>query len=252
METIMNIKKSSLAAVLSLMIVPGLSAAQEGEWIVAPYIWATDVSWDLAERGAGGVSFSNIVDKLDGAGLIRIEYARNKIGFKLDYIGMSLSDGTRISTPGPIPVDIGIRADMDLTVLEVGVFYRPSAIDSGFDFLFGIREVDNDATLMVTPTNSPTQRIDSNAGFTDVFLGARYLHRLTDRWDFSVRGDYGFGDSDGMLNLAAGVGWRTAGTFGMHLAYRHMAVEFDHRVDGAPVTSELDMSGPMLGLLFRF
>jgi len=248
----MNIRKSSLAALLSLLIVPGLSAAQEGEWLVAPYLWASDVSWDLAERGSGGASFSNIVDKLDGAGLIRIEYARNKIGFMLDYYDISLSDGTRITTPGPAPVDINIRADIDLTILEVGTFYRPSASDSGVDFLFGIRDTDNDATLMVTQTGLPTQRIDSNSGFTDIFLGARYLHRLNERWDFSVRGDYGFGDSDGTLNLMAGVGWRTAGTFGMHLAYRHMTMEFDQRVDGEAATSELEMSGPMLGLLFRF
>lgn len=245
-------RKTGLAAVLSLLAIPGLSAAAEGEWLVAPYLWASDVSWDLVERGSGGASFSNIVDKLDGAGLIRIEYARNKIGFTLDYYDISLSDGTRITTPGPLPVDIGIRADIDLTILEVGTFYRPSASDSGFDFLFGIRDVDNDATLMVTPTNSPTQRIDSNAGFTDIFLGARYLHRLNEHWDFSVRADYGFVDSDGTLNLMAGVGWRTAGVFGMHLAYRHMAMEFDQRVDGEAATSELEMSGPMLGLLFRF
>ena len=69
---------------------------------------------------------------------------------------------------------------------------------------------------------------------------------------FQWRGDYGFGDSDGTLNLMAGVGWRTAGTFGMHLAYRRMTMEFDQRVDGEAATSELEMSGPMLGLLFRF
>jgi len=248
----MTIRKLGFKGLLLFVLAPGLSAAQQGEWLVAPYIWASDVSWDLAARGDGSVSFSNIVDKLDGAGLIRIEYARNKIGFTLDYIGMSLSDGTSFSTPGPLPIAVDIRAELDLTILEVGTFYRPSATDSGVDYLIGIRDTDNDTTLLFTPTNAPTQRIDSNSGFTDIYLGARYLHRINDRWDFSVRGDYGFGDSDGTLNLLAGVGWRTSGTFGMSLLYRHMAMEFDQKVDGEAATTELDMSGPMLGFLFRF
>ncbi len=248
----MKIGNVGLWTLLLLTLAPGLSAAREGEWLVAPYIWATDVSWDLASGSAGGVDFKGIVDKLDGAGLIRVEYVRNKLGFSLDYIGMSLSDGTTLTTPGPLPVAIDVRAELDLTVLEVSTFYRPSANDSGVDYLIGIRDTDNDATLLVTPINAPTQRIDTNTGFTDVIVGARYLHRINDNWDFSARADYGFGDSDGTLNLLAGIGWRSSGSFGVSLLYRHMAMEFDQKVDGEAATTDLDMSGPMLGFLFRF
>lgn len=248
----MNIRKSSLAAVLSLMIVPGLSAAQEGEWLVAPYLWAIDVKWDIAARGSGGVEFSDAIDKLDGAALIRIEYVRNKIGFTFDYVTMSLSDRTNISTPGPLPVSINIRAGTDLQVFEAGAFYRPSATDSGFDFLAGIRDTDVEGTLNVTPENGPGERFDADKGFTDIYLGARYLHRFTESWDFSVRGDYGFGGSDGSLNFMAGVGWRSKGSFGMTLAYRHLDFDIDQRVEGEAVTSEYSLSGPAIGFLFRF
>jgi hypothetical protein len=119
----MNIRKLSLATLLSLLVMPGISAAQQpGEWLVAPYIWAADVSWDLAARGDGTIAFSDIVDKLDGAGLIRIEYVRNKIGFTFDYVGMSLSDRRNFMIG---PIDNSIQANVDLTVFEAGVFYRP-------------------------------------------------------------------------------------------------------------------------------
>lgn len=248
----MNIRKLSLATLLSLLIMPGISAAQQGEWLVAPYLWTADVSWDLAARGDGTIAFSDIVDKLDGAGLIRIEYVRNKIGFTFDYVGMSLSDRRRISTPGPLPVDIDIRAGVDLTVFEAGVFYRPSATDSGIDVIAGIRDNDTDSNLIVTPANTQPQRIDASSGFTDIYVGARYLHRLTESWDFSVRGDYGFGGSDGALNLMASVGWRSRGSFGMSLAYRHYTFDIDERIEGEPVTNEYAFSGPALGFLFRF
>jgi hypothetical protein len=235
-----------------LMIAPGLAAAQQGEWLVAPYLWAADVSWDIASRGDGSVEFSDLVDKLDGAALIRIEYARNKIGFTFDYVDMSLSDHANISTPGPLPISIDILASVDLTVFEAGAFYRPSATDSGFDFLAGVRDTNVDSTLIATPINSPSQRIDTDKGFTDVYLGARYLNRFNESWDFSMRGDYGFGGSDGALNLMAGVGWRSKGSFGMTLAYRHFAFDIDQNADGEAATSKYGFSGPALGFLFRF
>ena len=249
----MNIKRLGYTALLFTLVSPVVSVAQEkGEWLVAPYLWTADVSWDLDARGDGTVEFSDIVDKLDGAALIRIEYARNKIGFTFDYVSLSLSDRTNISTPGPLPISININADVDLSVLEAGVFYRPSATDSGIDILAGVRDTDVDSTLTVTPANLPTERFDTGKSFTDIYVGARYLHRLNESWDFSVRGDYGFGGSDGALNLMAGVGWRSRGTFGMSLAYRHLAFDLDQKVEGEAVTNEFGFSGPALGFLFRF
>jgi len=150
------VKKLSVKVRLFLVLVlaPGLAAAQEGQWLVAPYLWTADVSWDLEARGSGGVAFSDLVDKLDGAALIRIEYVRNKIGFTIDYVNMSLSDRTNISTPGPIPIDINIKAGVDLTVFEAGVFYRPSATDSGHRQVFqqnGLIRVKDSPIFILAP-----------------------------------------------------------------------------------------------------
>ena len=249
----MKLSKLGLAVLLLAATLPNPSNAQQpGQWLVAPYLWASDVGWDISSRGDGAVAFSDIVDKLDGAGLVRVEYARNKIGFTFDYVGMSLSDGRRLSTPGPLPVDIDVRAGLDLTVFETGVFYRPSATDNGVDIIGGIRYTDADSNLIVTPANTQPQRFDTGDSFTDIFVGARYLHRINETWDLSVRGDYGFGGSDGALNFLAGVGWRSRGSFGMSLVYKYQSFEFDERVDGEPVTSEFDFTGPALGFLFRF
>jgi hypothetical protein len=245
----MRIRKTGFAVLLSFMLVPGLSVAQQGEWLVAPYIWAADVSWDLAARGDGTIEFSDIVDKLDGAGMIRVEYVRNMIGFTFDYVGMSLSDRRNFMIG---PVNNSLQASVDLTAFEAGVFYRPSATDSGIDIIAGVRDIDVDSTVIVTLGQTQPQRLDSGSGFTDVYLGARYLHRLTETWDFSVRGDYGFGGSDGSLNVMAGVGWRSRSTFGMSFAYRHLAFDIDHRIEGEAATSEFSFSGPALGFLFRF
>ncbi|NIL94440.1 MAG: hypothetical protein GTO71_08385 [Woeseiaceae bacterium] len=248
----MKLRNSALAVLLSIMLVPGLSSAQQGEWLVAPYIWMSDVGWDISARGSGTIAFSDIVDKIDGAGLIRVEYARNQIGFTFDYVGLSLSDSRRISTGGILPVDIDIRANVDMTVFEAGAFWRPSRTDSGIDVIAGFRTTDVDSNLIVTPANTQPQRFDSSSSFTDFYAGARYLHRFTETWDFSIRGDYGIGGSDGALNLMASVGWRTRGAFGMSLAYRHLTFDIDERIEGEPATNKFDFSGPALGFMFRF
>ncbi len=104
----------------------------------------------------------------------------------------------------------------------------------------------------MTPANTQPQRFDSSSSFTDFYAGARYLHRFTETWDFSIRGDYGIGGSDGALNLMASVGWRTRGAFGMSLAYRHLTFDIDERIEGEPATNKFDFSGPALGFMFRF
>jgi hypothetical protein len=248
----MRIVKIGLAFLVLGMLTPVTALAQQANWLVAPYIWASDVGWDISSRGSGNVAFSDLVDKIDGAGIIRVEYVQEAFGLTFDYVGMSLSDGRRITTPGPGEIDIDIRAGVDMTVFEGGVFWRPSRTDSGVDVLAGLRNVDVDSNLIVTPGDTQPQRFDTDSSFTDVYIGARYLHRLTEAWDFSIRGDYGFGGSDGALNVVAGVGWRSRGTFGMTLAYRHFTFDVDKRIEGEPATNEFDFTGPALGFLFRF
>jgi hypothetical protein len=248
----MRIFKIGLTVVALGMLTPGLAEAQQKNWLVAPYIWMSDVSWDIAARGSGTVEFSNIVDKLDGAGLIRVEYVNDKFGLTFDYVGMSLSDNRRFATPGPMPIDISIRANVDLTMFEAGAFYRPSATDSGFDFLAGLRATEVDSYLIVTPADAQPQRFDTSSSFTDIYAGARYLHRFTEAWDATIRADYGVGGSDGSLNFLVSVGWRSRGTFGMSLAYRHLTFDVDERIEGEAATNEFDFTGPALGFMFRF
>jgi len=87
-------------------------------------------------------------------------------------------------------------------------------------------------------------KLARDADVTDVFFGARYLRRFGNRWVVIVRGDYGFGDSEGALNLLARVGLRLAGPFGLQLGYRHAVIEFEQDVNGIPETTEISLSGP--------
>jgi hypothetical protein len=239
-------------AMLALTLAPMLSIADEAEWLVAPYIWYSSVSLDRSAGVGGSISASDLLDKSDSAGMIRIEVARGQWGVSVDYVFLSVSESVFLPSP-PLPVSLNVAAELDTNIVELGGFYRPSGNDSGVNFLFGFRNINTDQTLLVTPGGGgPTERFDSDTSFTDVYLGARYLSRLTDRWDFTVRGDVSFGDTEGTFNFLASVGYRFNSTFALNLGYRHLNIEFEDDDSGVTETTEIEMTGPLLGFVFRF
>jgi len=240
----------SLTAGLLALVQP-LTAAAQAEWLVAPYVWLSDVSLDQSSGVSGGISASDLLDKSDAVGMIRIEAALNRWGMTFDYLWLGVSGGTTI--PRPLPEgNLGLNAELDISIVELGGFFRPSGKDSGIDYLFGVRNINSEKILIVIPRIGPPQRFDSDETFTDVYAGARYLARFGNNWDFNLRGDYSFGDSEGTWNLLASVGYRFNRHFAMNLGYRHLAIEFEDTDNGAVETTDIEMSGPLLGFLFRF
>ena len=128
----MNTVKTSLFAALLLAMTPALTAAQESEWLVAPYLWLSDVTLDQSSGVSGGISASDLLDVSDSAGMIRIEGARNRWGFTFDYLWVGVSEGVSIPLPPPF-IGFSLLAELDVSVVELGGFFRPSGTDSGVD-----------------------------------------------------------------------------------------------------------------------
>jgi hypothetical protein len=241
--------------VLALLLSFALPAyADEAEWLVAPYAWLSDVSYDQSvdDGASGGISARDLIDKADAAGMIRVEAAKARWGFTLDYLWLGLSDDTVVPVPpSPVP-NLGVVAELDMGIVELGGFYRPSGDDHGVDYLFGLRRISTDTTLILIPEVGPAERFDRDSEYTDVFLGARYLYRFDENWDAALRGDVSFGDTEGTVNLLASVGYRFGRTFALQLGYRHATFEFDDAVSGVGETTDIELSGPFLGAVFRF
>lgn len=250
----MNLRMANYVPALLLALCAESSfAAGEAEWLVAPYAWLSEVTLDQSSGVSGGISASDLLDKSDAVGMIRIEAAMNRWGVTLDYVFLDVSDVVTVPLPPPPPgASVDVRAELDNAIVELGGFFRPSGTDGGVDYLFGFRNISVEKTLLVTPPVGPTQRFDSDSDFTDVFLGARYLYRFAQDWDFAIRGDYGFGDSEGSLNLLTSIGYRFNQTFALNLGYRHLSIEFEDTVGGDREETEIELSGPLLGFLFRF
>ena len=240
-------------ATLTLCLAPGLAAA-DTEWLLAPYGWlptvSVDQTFDDGSDGGSSGGGAEVLSKLDFAVMLRAEVARGSWGAMLDYIYVSLADQTTYS---PLPaVDIGIDGDLDLEVLELGGVYRLAGEAGGLDLLLGLRRIDVDLGIVLTRLDRPPRPLQVAAEIDDAFIGARYRLPFGERWNATLRADYGFGDSNGTLNVIAGVGVRFSQTVGMHAGYRHANIEFEEVLQGAREETDITLSGPFVGLTFRF
>jgi opacity protein-like surface antigen len=239
-------------AALALCLAPGIAAA-DTEWLLAPYGWLPSVSVDQTfddSSGGGSGGGAEVLSKIDFAVMLRAEVARGRWGAMLDYIYVSLADQTTYS---PLPaINIDIDGNLDLEVVELGGFYRLSGESRGLDLLLGLRRIDVDLGIVLSRQGQSPRPLPVAVEIDDAFIGARYRLPFGKRWNTTVRADYGFGDSDGTLNMIAGIGVQFSETVGMHAGYRYANIEFEGDLEGAREETGISLSGPFLGLSFRF
>ena len=235
------------------------AVAQEWEWAVAPYVWASDTSVDVFVNNdpvfGADLSFSDLLDTLDMGFQLHVEGRRDKFGFFLDLTYLDVGETTTTPANPPLTGGTVIDTDIDLTMIEAGGTYWPSGESQGLNLLLGVRVIDLGVDLIITPPAPlPSTRVQSSVTLTDGFAGLRYVAPLGQRWILTLRGDAGAGDSDLTWNASAILGYQFGknNRYNMLLGYRHLVIEFEDNVDGVRVEVEQTMSGPEVGFAFRF
>lgn len=244
------LRRSSIcAALLCALAATGSASAAEDdwEWMVAPYGWAATIGTDLRTGeppAENDTSFSDIIDKLDGVFQVHVEGQGERFGMFADYTFLGLADDRdfpRLST----------RSDLDTQLLEVAATWSPGeGMHRGIELFGGLRFIDVDLRVQFDPDNPQfdTRQIDFDKAYADLMLGARYEWHLSERWDLVVRGDGSFMGTEGTWNASAVAEYsmtRGAWVFG----YRHLEVEVEGRFGNS---TEITMSGPMVGYGFKF
>ncbi len=260
-----SVSRHIVVTVLGLALGSSAVRAQELEWTVAPYLWAADVGLDLRLNGdpALGVDvpFSDLVDKLDSAIMLHAEGRGENFGAYVDFITLDLSDSsvTPIGPGGPILGDLAVDARLGMDVIEAGGILRfggagPDAPD--VDVLFGLRYLDIDQDIDITLPGPGGTVVDRRIAVSelDVLIGARVIGKFSERWGYKLRGDYATFGTEGTVNLFATVGYTFGqGLFTLDAGYRYMSFEVRENLDlDASSRSDLDFSGPLVGLIFNF
>jgi len=248
-----------MAFVMALLTpVAGHAQKADPKWTVAPYLWGSGISLDTSSTGGGSdISLSDLLEKIDSVGMLHMEWRPSRFGLVMDYMFLGLSDSDRIQLLPPPEPAVFVNADIDLTVLELGGFFRQEGdADNGFDWLLGLRNIQTDQLVLVTPDvqGGVTRRIESDANFTDVYAGARVVWLMGESWPLSLRADVGGGDSEGTVNFVGTVSYMFPIRYhiGATLGYRYTKLKLRDTTGDEIVDSELTLSGPMLGFVFKF
>jgi hypothetical protein len=254
----------AIALLLSAGSVQAQSSEDKWEWIIAPYLWASDVDLDLEVNDqtiGGSASFSDLLDKVDTAFMGHVEARKGKWGIFGDVIYLDLSENKTISVGpgGPILGDLEADARLKMQIYEFGGAFDVSGSSEStrVDLLAGIRYIDADITANLTlPGPMATQLpISTGPSETDLMVGFRVVNRFAERWSIGARGDVSYGGTDGVLNGFATVGYTfgDTGLFTLTAGYRYMAINIAGSTpNGSPTEADIVMSGPVLGGVFKF
>ena len=216
--------------------------------MVTPYLWATTIDVDVETplpplSFSTQTTFSDIVDAVDGAFQVHAEGQGEQFGVFADFTFLGVSGETTRT-------NLQTDGDLDTRLFELAGVWNPSGDRfQGFDAFAGLRYMETDVTVRLSPVNLPINPVTLDGGdsYSDFMIGGRYTFALSDRWTLTLRGDGSWGETEGTWNASVVAGLkmkRGAWIFG----YRHMLV--DVATDNAE--TEITMSGPAIGYAFRF
>lgn len=247
----LGIRLASVTITLSALCMPFASSAAEAddwEWMVEPYIWAASIGTDMRTftpptDAESDSSFSDIIDKLDGVFMGRVEGRNERFGVFADFIYLGLADDSQRRF-------LDTSSDLDTRLLDVAFSMRfGGQRDSGLDLYGGARYIDVDLTTGFVPHNPAfaPRTLDVGSSYLDFLFGARYAWPLSERWNLTLRADGSVGESDGTWGASAMAGYRT-GNGAWLVDYRHMQADLGNRNGDI----SLSLTGPVFGYGFRF
>ena len=234
---------------LTMSVNAETQASQEGwEFSGSAYLWAAGVKGTDAAGDEIDVSFSDTLEDLDGGLMGIIAAQRGKWTLLADIIYLSIHQETS-STANIIGVPTKLDVDVKLKgfVSTLGVAYRIIDDDvTSLNLMAGARYFKLDLDLDADVGGSKIKSSDSG-DVLDGIIGTEVLFNLNDRWYLSCYADVGAGDSKLTWQVWPGVGYRLE-KVELVAGYRHLAWETD---DGDDI-EDINFSGPMLGVKFRF
>ena len=238
-----------LLAVSAGLDAPGASAQNTDKipWSIIPYVRATDTKLDLSfqdnDLGSERISFDDLLDVLDAAFMVHVEGGRGNWSAFGDLTYLETSDKEKRPV---LTIDI----EGEQTFLDAAVAYWPDGVGSPLNVFGGVRYTSLEDRYRFALGGSQLARRKSSEDYYDALLGLRYRFDLAERWSVLTRGDFSFGDSEGIFLVQASVAY-TVGTGRQNRiisGYQYKEAEYEN----GDLTTEFTYHGPVAGFNFRF
>ncbi|WP_319550302.1 hypothetical protein [Desulfogranum marinum] len=259
--------KTACAILASLLpfacCVNNASAADTDTWVheVGIYGWFAGIDGTVHYPGGpgSGADFSyeasDILENLEMILMAGVESKYNRWSIIADIVYMDVGDDTNQTfyTGSGEPVTGSVNLDLSSWILTGAAGYAVVNGEQGsLSLIGGVRylTVDVDTSLGFNgplPVSHPPNSVSESEGVLDGIVGIRGRIQLNENWYIPYHADIGAGGSDLTWQLFAGVGYRFS--WGdIRFGYRHL----DYDLDDSNVMQEMILSGPVLGVGFRF
>ncbi|MCO5065920.1 MAG: hypothetical protein M9924_16095 [Rhizobiaceae bacterium] len=236
--------------------------AERATWAlqVTPYMWATGIKGDISPFQRAPTigtekSFSDIMDDLNFGGFLNIWGRYDRFVFSGDVMYVDTTDSKVFGLPPvpfPVPPGARINAAVDTTQFTATLQAGYRLLDTEqftFDLLGGARfwHISNDVTVSALGRSAS---YGESFGWTDPLIGARAFVGLTEHLSLQAQADVGgFGaGSDLTWSVLGTVNYTFTDHLSLSAGYKVLDVDYDD--DG--YVFDTRMSGPVLGMTYRF
>lgn len=251
-----NVRSTSIAgAFIAALVLPAtaLAAEHDGQWRVGAeiYLWGADTEISTAAGQEVDASFNDVIDNLEMAFMGALVARKDSWSWFGDvmYVGIDGSNTVPATIPGvPDPIDASVRLEQDAWIVTAGGGYELSSTsDSNVDFVAGIRYFDLSTDVTVDLGGGMAGSVRDSSDVLDGVVGIKGRTGLAHKWTLGYYADVGTGQSD--LTYQALIDF--------NYAYSKVALGFGYRFlkwdfDGKGYLDDFQISGPFVGLIFRF
>jgi hypothetical protein len=254
--------RNLLALSVTLLFVLGSSAHAQENWTeVGIYTFMLGIEGDATVGNVTSdvdISFSDILDNFDMGFMGFAEHRRGKLSFIGDMAYLKVSaEKTRSRTPIS-SATLDVEAVQFLVEGFVGyrVFEQNQGeAQLGIDLLVGARyneldfELDAQASLLGLTTSASR---NPNQDWVDGVIAARVQYGYDNGWGVSAWADIGEGSDSSSFQFFGIVSYRFKNNIRVYGGYRQYSFEYTGVSGGRRFDLDLDYTGPLAGVAYRF
>lgn len=252
-------RPAALGAACAILVLSAGTAAAEWRFSVTPYAWATDIGVSAQVDGRQVIDktipVTDLLEDINTIFQMKLEAQNGALGASIDLFDVTLADElTGVALPDGAG-QAAVKSDVGMTLLDVAGFIDPKGDHRGFSALYGLRFINEratvDATLDLATGSSVPLAYETDDWTVDALVGVRYAQRLSGHWGLHMQADVSTGETDYTWSLGPSLSYAfgQAGRYSLSAGYRRMVIDYE---DDGNFGAQMIMSGAQVGFRASF